>query len=112
MLNRRDAMIRLGQTGLGALTLPGLLRAEQTAATANPTRRGRAEPEVSAVGGRDGSMSGKASHAPGREALHRVRMPGFPVPGLLSQLCIPPLQLVILLLQTGHLPTERVPIPA
>lgn len=30
MLNRRDAMIRLGQTGLGALTLPGLLQAEQT----------------------------------------------------------------------------------
>jgi hypothetical protein len=32
MLHRRDAMIRLGQAGLGALTLPGLLRAEQTAA--------------------------------------------------------------------------------
>lgn len=30
MLHRRDAMIRLGQAGLGALTLPGLLRAEQT----------------------------------------------------------------------------------
>ncbi len=28
MLNRRDAMIRLGQAGLGSLTLPGLLRAE------------------------------------------------------------------------------------
>jgi hypothetical protein len=28
MLNRRDAMLRLGQFGLGALTLPGLLRAE------------------------------------------------------------------------------------
>ena len=31
MLHRRDAMIRLGQAGLGALTLPGLLQAEQTA---------------------------------------------------------------------------------
>ncbi len=31
MLHRRDAMIRLGQAGLGALTLPGLLRAEQAA---------------------------------------------------------------------------------
>ena len=28
MLHRRDAMLRLGQLGLGALTLPGLLRAE------------------------------------------------------------------------------------
>ncbi len=28
MLNRRDAMLRLGQTGLGMLTLPGLLGAE------------------------------------------------------------------------------------
>lgn len=32
MLHRRDAMIRLGQAGLGALTLSGLLRAEQSAA--------------------------------------------------------------------------------
>src|SRR3954454_20844175 len=30
MLHRRDAMLRLGQVGLGALTLPGLLRGEQT----------------------------------------------------------------------------------
>jgi hypothetical protein len=29
MLNRRDAMMRLGQLGLGALTLPGLLRGER-----------------------------------------------------------------------------------
>ena len=29
MLHRRDAMIRLGQLGLGALTLPGLLGAEK-----------------------------------------------------------------------------------
>src|SRR5438045_864477 len=28
MLHRRDLMLRLGQYGLGALTLPGLLRAE------------------------------------------------------------------------------------
>src|SRR5438045_2772709 len=28
MLTRRDAMLQLGQSGLGALTLPGLLRAE------------------------------------------------------------------------------------
>jgi hypothetical protein len=33
MLNRRDAMLRLGQTGLGALTLPGLLAAERARAT-------------------------------------------------------------------------------
>jgi len=33
MLNRRDAMLRLGQLGLGALTLPGLLRATSTAPT-------------------------------------------------------------------------------
>jgi hypothetical protein len=29
MLHRRDAMLRLGQIGMGALTLPGLLHAEQ-----------------------------------------------------------------------------------
>mgnify|MGYP002527362682 CR=1 FL=1 len=29
MLHRRDAMIRLGQAGTGALALPGLLQAEQ-----------------------------------------------------------------------------------
>jgi hypothetical protein len=34
MLHRRDAMIRLGQAGLGALALPGLLRAEQSAVAA------------------------------------------------------------------------------
>ncbi|REK09908.1 MAG: DUF1501 domain-containing protein [Planctomycetota bacterium] len=33
MLHRRDAMIRLGQAGLGALALPNLLRAEQALAT-------------------------------------------------------------------------------
>ena len=33
MLQRRDAMIRLGTAGLGALALPDLLRAEQTAVT-------------------------------------------------------------------------------
>jgi hypothetical protein len=32
MLHRRDAMMRLGQLGLGSLTLPGLLRAEETSA--------------------------------------------------------------------------------
>jgi hypothetical protein len=39
MLNRRDAMLRLGQLGLGSLTLPGLLRAEQTLPA--PGRRAR-----------------------------------------------------------------------
>ena len=42
MLNRRDAMIRLGQTGLGFLTLPGLLRGEQMPArkiAAQPSRK-------------------------------------------------------------------------
>jgi hypothetical protein len=37
MLHRRDAMLRLGQLGLGALTLPGLLQAQ--AAAQQPTRR-------------------------------------------------------------------------
>lgn len=32
MMHRRDAMIRLGQVGLGAMTLPGLLRTEQAQA--------------------------------------------------------------------------------
>src|SRR5262245_21800274 len=40
MFNRRDAMIRLGQLGLGAMTLPGLLHAEQSPRTAV---RGRAK---------------------------------------------------------------------
>ena len=34
MLHRRDAMIRLGQVGLGSLTLPGLLDAQQQATAA------------------------------------------------------------------------------
>src|SRR5262245_33328069 len=33
MLNRRDAMMRLGQMGLGALTLPGLLEARTTSSS-------------------------------------------------------------------------------
>src|SRR5262249_28512138 len=33
MLHRRDAMLKLGQVGLGALTLPDLMRAESLAAT-------------------------------------------------------------------------------
>ena len=36
MLNRRDAMMRMGQLGLGTMTLPGLLAA--TSASANPVR--------------------------------------------------------------------------
>jgi hypothetical protein len=40
MLHRRDAMIRLGQVGLGALTLPGLLQAQ---AAAQQTSRRRAQ---------------------------------------------------------------------
>jgi hypothetical protein len=40
MLNRRDAMIRLGSLGLGALTLPRLLRANTGGAYA-PKRRAR-----------------------------------------------------------------------
>src|SRR5438270_10243690 len=38
MLNRRDAMLQLGQFGLGALTLPGLLRAEGERALAGRAR--------------------------------------------------------------------------
>ena len=37
MLHRRDAMLRLGQMGLGALTLPGLLQAETTASSDSPS---------------------------------------------------------------------------
>jgi hypothetical protein len=45
MLNRRDAMIRLGQVGLGALALPGLLRADRAFAGRSSIRptRGRAK---------------------------------------------------------------------
>ncbi len=39
MLHRRDAMIRLGQAGLGSLTLSSLLHAEQQ----NPTARAKAK---------------------------------------------------------------------
>lgn len=38
MLHRRDAMIRLGEIGLGGLALPGLLRAEQTKPSAVKAR--------------------------------------------------------------------------
>jgi hypothetical protein len=40
MLNRREAMLRLGQVGLGALTLPGLLQAQSSP---NRRRAGRAK---------------------------------------------------------------------
>src|SRR5438128_2284824 len=39
LLHRRDAMLRLGQVGLGALTLPGLLDAEKARATSASARR-------------------------------------------------------------------------
>jgi len=42
MLNRRDAMIRLGQLGLGALTLPTLLQA-RAAANSTGAKRGPAD---------------------------------------------------------------------
>jgi hypothetical protein len=41
VLNRRDAMMRLGQVGMGALALPSLLQAERSRATELP-RTGRA----------------------------------------------------------------------
>jgi hypothetical protein len=41
MLNRREAMIRLGQVGLGSLALPGLLGRQQ--ALASPAPRGKAK---------------------------------------------------------------------
>jgi hypothetical protein len=46
MLHRRDAMLRLGQFGLGALTLPGLLKAETAPAPpprSSPRRAGKAK---------------------------------------------------------------------
>jgi hypothetical protein len=49
MLHRRDAMLRLGQYGLGALTLPGLLAAEAGSAKRSPRS-----------GERGGHGSGKA----------------------------------------------------
>ena len=43
MLNRRDAMLRLGQVGLGSLTLPSLMEAERARANPAPLRPGRAK---------------------------------------------------------------------
>lgn len=43
MLHRRDAMMRLGQFGLGSLSLPGLLRAEQTRGKFAPSKTGSAK---------------------------------------------------------------------
>src|SRR5436305_9500245 len=40
MLNRRDAMLRLGQLGMGGLALPALLQAQRASADA-PHRNGR-----------------------------------------------------------------------
>jgi hypothetical protein len=40
-VNRRDAMLGLGQIGLGAMTLPALLRAERAAAAAPPRARAK-----------------------------------------------------------------------
>src|SRR5688500_13286073 len=41
MLHRRDAMIRLGQVGLGSLTLPGLLAAQETPARSRAAQTGK-----------------------------------------------------------------------
>src|SRR5437762_6455328 len=41
MLNRRDAMVRLGQLGLGALALPRLLEAQTAQAAAASGRRAK-----------------------------------------------------------------------
>src|ERR1043166_7484450 len=42
MLNRRDAMVRMGQVGLGALTLPTLLQANASVVhTPAPSRRAK-----------------------------------------------------------------------
>jgi hypothetical protein len=41
MLHRREALIRLGQLGLGAMTLPGLLAAERAVAKATARTTGR-----------------------------------------------------------------------
>src|SRR5262245_44605258 len=43
MLDRRDAMIRLGQLGLGALTLPGLLEASSARPERDSLRLGKAK---------------------------------------------------------------------
>src|SRR5262249_62144362 len=48
LLHRRDAMLRLGQVGLGALTLPALLNAERASASdgrpsTSPSRRTHAK---------------------------------------------------------------------
>src|SRR5262245_43161801 len=44
MLHRREAMLRIGQVGLGALTLPQILRAERIqTASRDPARRGSAK---------------------------------------------------------------------
>jgi hypothetical protein len=42
MLHRRDAMLRLGQVGLGGLTLPGLLAAQAQAAKATRASKAKA----------------------------------------------------------------------
>lgn len=42
MLHRRDAMMRLGQFGLGSLSLSGLLQAEQTRGKPSPSKTGSA----------------------------------------------------------------------
>lgn len=41
MLNRRDAMLRLGRLGLGGMALPSLLAAERTHAASTPTESPR-----------------------------------------------------------------------
>jgi hypothetical protein len=49
MLHRRDAMLRLGQIGLGALTLPQLLRAEKVRAGTKASARRAAAPAKSCI---------------------------------------------------------------
>ena len=49
MLHRRDAMLRLGQFGLGALTLPQLLQAERARAASRAAARRPGPPARSCI---------------------------------------------------------------
>src|SRR5438046_1230125 len=49
MLHRRDAMLRIGQFGLGALTLPQVLQAERVRAANKASARRRGAPARSCI---------------------------------------------------------------
>ena len=89
-LHRRDAMFRLGQVGLGALTLPDLLGLERRprASPSRAARRGRASSSSSGAG-RPARTCGTSSPTPPRASAARSARSPRTCPGSRSATSCP-----------------------